>query len=73
MADIYLTEFNRLFNHYYFRTVTAQTHRHGQPGSDDAASLFLDETPAWQAKYKPGSLRAKRLALYTSMSGSHTL
>ena len=73
VADIYLTEFNRLFNHYYFRTVTAQTRRRGQSGSNDAASLFLDETPGWQTKYKPGSLRAKRLALYTTMTGSRTL
>jgi phosphatidylserine/phosphatidylglycerophosphate/cardiolipin synthase-like enzyme len=73
VADIYLTEFNRLFNHYYFRTVTAQTHRRGQPGPEDSANLFLEETPSWQTKYKPGSLRAKRLALYTTMTGSHTL
>jgi phosphatidylserine/phosphatidylglycerophosphate/cardiolipin synthase-like enzyme len=65
VADIYLTEFNRLFNHYYFRSVTEQLHSTGR-GSD--ASLFLDETPGWQANYRPGKLRAKRLALYTTMS-----
>jgi phosphatidylserine/phosphatidylglycerophosphate/cardiolipin synthase-like enzyme len=70
VADIYLTEFNRLFNHYYFRSVTERIHRSRATGDD--ASLFLDETPGWQDKYKPGSLRAKRLALYTTMSGTDT-
>jgi hypothetical protein len=41
-------------------------------GSNDA-SLFLDETPGWQTKYEPGKLRAKRLALYTTMTGTETL
>lgn len=29
VADIYFTEFNRLFNHYYFRSVTEAT-AHGR-------------------------------------------
>jgi phosphatidylserine/phosphatidylglycerophosphate/cardiolipin synthase-like enzyme len=67
VADIYLTEFNRLFNHYYFRSVTAQLHRPGHPADDDA-NLFLDETPGWQDNYRPGKLRAERLELFTTMS-----
>jgi phosphatidylserine/phosphatidylglycerophosphate/cardiolipin synthase-like enzyme len=66
-ADIYLTEFNRIFNHYYFRSVTEATA--GQPQSVTDASLFLAENASWQQKYEAGSLRAKRLALYASMSG----
>jgi phosphatidylserine/phosphatidylglycerophosphate/cardiolipin synthase-like enzyme len=66
VADIYLTEFNRIFNHYYFRSVTES--RFGQaPTADD--SRFLAEDDSWRAKYKPGSLRAKRLALFSSMEG----
>jgi hypothetical protein len=67
VADIYFTEFNRLFNHYYFRAV--QESLSGQPVSD--ANLFLDETgKEWQKKYAPGKLRAKRVALYASMKGT---
>jgi hypothetical protein len=60
-ADIYSTEFNRIFNHYYFRSVTEATA--GQPQSVLDASLFLVEDNSWQLKYKPGLLRAKRLSL----------
>jgi phosphatidylserine/phosphatidylglycerophosphate/cardiolipin synthase-like enzyme len=70
VADIYLTEFNRIFNHYYFRSVTES--RAGQaPTADD--SRFLVEDDSWRAKYKPGSLRAKRLALFESMEGFTSL
>ena len=67
VADIYFTEFNRLFNHYYFRSVTEATA--GEPQSVLDASLFLAEDDTWQLKYQPGSLRAKRIALYESMAG----
>ena len=73
VADIYLAEFNRLFNHYYFRSVTEDLHRPGADRGTTDASLFLDETPTWQTKYQPGKLRAKRLNLYTSMTGTQTL
>src|SRR5262249_40852015 len=42
VADIYFTEFNRLFNHYYFRAVHEATAKSGH--SDNGASLFLKET-----------------------------
>lgn len=63
-ADIYLTEFNRLFNHYYFRSVTEARGSRGNPDS-----LFLAEDDSWVATYAPGGLKSKRLALYTGMSG----
>jgi phosphatidylserine/phosphatidylglycerophosphate/cardiolipin synthase-like enzyme len=66
-ADIYATEFNRIFNHYYFRSVTEATA--GEPQSVLDASLFLAEDDSWELKYAAGSLKAKRLALYESMSG----
>ncbi len=65
VADIYFTEFNRLWNHYYFRSVVEST---GE--GRDASARFLEETPeAWQEKYRPGSLKTKRLAIYTGMMG----
>ena len=56
-ADIYLTEFNRIFNHYYFRSVTEATG--GEPQSALDASLFLTEDDSWLAKYAPGTLRSR--------------
>jgi phosphatidylserine/phosphatidylglycerophosphate/cardiolipin synthase-like enzyme len=66
-ADIYATEFNRIFNHYYFRSVTEATA--GEPQSALDASLFLAEDDSWEQKYQPGSLKSKRVALYAAMSG----
>jgi phosphatidylserine/phosphatidylglycerophosphate/cardiolipin synthase-like enzyme len=71
VADIYFTEFNRLFNHYYFRSV--QESVAGTPRGT-RSSLFLDETGAnWVKKYEPGNLRAKRVAIYAAMKGVTTL
>lgn len=68
VADIYFTEFNRLFNHYYFRAVQEATAKAGTSDGDE--SLFLKETAdEWLPKYKPGLLRRKRLDLYTRMKG----
>jgi phosphatidylserine/phosphatidylglycerophosphate/cardiolipin synthase-like enzyme len=72
VADIYFTEFNRLFNHYYFRSVTEAMAESDQT-LDASASLFLNEDDGWLDKYQPGKLRAKRLALYTNMQGATTL
>jgi len=66
VADIYLTEFNRLFNHYYFRAVMEQVLR-DHPDANQDESLFLTEDDSWTKKYKPGSLRSKRVALFTNM------
>ena len=66
-ADIYVTEFNRIFNHYYFRSVTEATA--GEPQSALDASLFLAEDDSWEQKYAAGGLKAKRLAVYEAMSG----
>ena len=66
-ADIYTTEFNRIFNHYYFRSVTEATA--GEPQSVLDASLFLSEDDSWEQKYAPGTLKSKRLALYQAMTG----
>ena len=67
-ADIYFTEFNRLFNHYYFRAVTEAVNEAGRP--QDEASLFLAEkADDWLAKYQPGKLKAKRLRLYAGIQG----
>lgn len=67
VADIYFTEFNRLFNHYYFRAVQ-ENRRERKPAT--SASLFLDETGnEWIKKYAPGKLRAKRVGVFANMRG----
>ncbi|MGH3917635.1 MAG: phospholipase D-like domain-containing protein [Pseudonocardiaceae bacterium] len=72
VADIYFSEFNRLFNHYYFRSVAEAVHDHHSP-TPQTPSLFLSETADWQAKYTTGTFRAKRLKLYADMTGFSTL
>jgi phosphatidylserine/phosphatidylglycerophosphate/cardiolipin synthase-like enzyme len=70
VADIYFTEFNRLFNHYYFRSVREATRRRapasGDGRGDDLQTLFLAEDDRWLAGYAANSLRAKRLRLLTT-------
>ena len=74
-ADIYFTEFNRLFNHYYFRSVTEDTSRRRRTNSPTqaGASRFLQGTDAWTAKYTPGSFRSKHLALVASVADAQLL
>jgi len=69
VADIYFTEFNRLFNHYYFRSVVESLKDRDAAVNTDA-SLFLAEKDQWLEKYKPGSLRAKRVAMFRDMAAS---
>jgi phosphatidylserine/phosphatidylglycerophosphate/cardiolipin synthase-like enzyme len=73
VADIYFTEFNRLFNHYYFRSVVEALKESGH-ATDSGDSLFLaEEADEWLAKYEAGKLRTKRLQLYTQMHGAETI
>ena len=65
-ADIYFTEFNRLFFHYYFRSVVEDTKRTGHQDKD---GLFLIEDDSWLKKYKRGSLKQKRVDVFTGMEG----
>jgi phosphatidylserine/phosphatidylglycerophosphate/cardiolipin synthase-like enzyme len=64
-ADIYFTEFNRLFFHYYFRSVVEDTK---QTDRQDKDGLFLIEDDSWLKKYKRGSLKQKRVDLFANMS-----
>jgi phosphatidylserine/phosphatidylglycerophosphate/cardiolipin synthase-like enzyme len=68
MADIYFTEFNRLFHHYYFRSVWEEVNA-GTDKPSDEDSLFLKENDSWLDKYKPGKLRAKRVKMFAEMEG----
>jgi phosphatidylserine/phosphatidylglycerophosphate/cardiolipin synthase-like enzyme len=69
VADIYFTEFNRLFNHYYFRSVREATKNvtPEEARERDLQTLFLAEDDGWLKKYGPGSLRTKRVRALTGM------
>jgi phosphatidylserine/phosphatidylglycerophosphate/cardiolipin synthase-like enzyme len=74
VADIYFTEFNRLFNHYYFRSVLEVLAERGPAAAVTSdSSLFLAENDKWTDKYKPGTFRTKRLGLITGIHNAQTL
>lgn len=64
VADIYFTEFNRLFNHYYFRSIYEST-KHNEESKD--SSLFLAPDDSWLSKYEKGKLRYKRVMMFRKM------
>lgn len=67
VADIYFTEFNRIFFHYYFRAVRQQA---DEMGKEAPPYQFLADKPeGWLKQYKPRSLRQKRLDMLLEMKG----
>lgn len=66
VADIYFTEFNRLFNHYYFRTVYNKTKENNRNDDD---KLFLSPNDNWLENYTEGKLRYKRVEMFAKMEG----
>jgi phosphatidylserine/phosphatidylglycerophosphate/cardiolipin synthase-like enzyme len=67
VADIYFTEFNRLFNHYYFRSVLEDLKDRGIKDIDK--EVFLKSDASWQDKYKVGTFRDKRMKMFREMEG----
>ncbi|WP_169787716.1 phospholipase D-like domain-containing protein [Luteipulveratus mongoliensis] len=63
VADIYLTEYHRIFMHFVFRA-WAQGHRSGSPA--DAGVGKLAETDAWTGPYyRAGSWQARQRAVFS--------
>ncbi len=63
VADIYLTEFFRLFNHFYFRYVAQETAKRGQ--GDPNRIVFLEPDDRWtDASYTPGRYHQRRRDLF---------
>ena len=63
VADIYVTEFMRLFNHFYFRYIAQLLAR--QNRNEPSKVAFLDETDAWADRYfKNGSYHCRRRELF---------
>lgn len=72
VADIYFTEFNRLFYHYYFRSIQEKTRNltEEEKRRRNEQTLFLSENDVWLEKYKSKtSLKRKRVELYKRMEG----
>jgi len=69
VADIYLTEFDRIFRHFYFRDIANELAA-ANSGSD-ARSVFLEETDAWSDSYfKPGTLKCNRRLMFFATPAS---
>jgi phosphatidylserine/phosphatidylglycerophosphate/cardiolipin synthase-like enzyme len=63
VADIYMTEFDRVFRHFYFRDIANELA--AAKKGNDAKSVFLDETPAWADSYfKAGTLKNNRRLMF---------
>ena len=61
VADIYLTEFDRLFRHFYFRVVANEVEAEG----GEAEGVFLDETSVWtEGHFEPGTFKARRREMF---------
>lgn len=63
VADIYMTEFDRIFRHFYFRDIANELA--AVKTSDEAKSIFLDETDKWSDSYfKKGTLKNNRRLMF---------
>jgi phosphatidylserine/phosphatidylglycerophosphate/cardiolipin synthase-like enzyme len=63
VADIYMTEFDRVFRHFYFRNIANELA--AAKTSDDAEAIFLKETDAWSDSYfRAGTLKSNRRLMF---------
>jgi len=61
VADIYMTEFDRIFRHFYFRDVANELAAKG----GEAAAIFLHETDGWTDSYfKPDTVKMNRRLMF---------
>jgi phosphatidylserine/phosphatidylglycerophosphate/cardiolipin synthase-like enzyme len=67
IADIYLTEFNRLF-HQFHQAAVLKSMKEEDKKTGVADSMFLQETDSWLKKYEVGTLKYKRVKSFTVMS-----
>jgi phosphatidylserine/phosphatidylglycerophosphate/cardiolipin synthase-like enzyme len=66
LADVYLTEFSRIFNHFYARYWASElAKRH--TGEDTDTTSFLAEDDTWSQPYfRPGNPKYRQRVLYSS-------
>lgn len=66
VADIYLTEFDRLFRHFYFRNVANDL---AASGDGDVKAIFLTPDDSWvDENFAPKRLKSKRRKLFFPQS-----
>ncbi len=68
VADIYFTEFFRLFNHYYFRWIARKLSEQGSVDFDNPA--FLKPNDSWTEQYKAGKYKRKRVDIFVNMANA---
>ena len=67
VADIYMTEFDRIFRHFYFRDIANEL-----AGADkNATAIFLDETDGWTNSYfEPDHVKTNRRMMFFGVAKS---
>ncbi len=68
VADIYFTEFNRLWGHFYYRSVVEATAARPPRAGTPHNYQDLYEDTEWQKGYEPGDLRSKRVDQFVKMA-----
>jgi hypothetical protein len=64
VADIYMTEFDRLFRHFYFRDVSNEVASKRKKGQKPE-KVFLDPDDRWTDDYfKPGGFKTRRREMF---------
>ncbi len=67
VADVYFTEFARMFAHYYARWWASQLKTKTKGTGDAETRSFLDETDGWQEPYfAPGNRKQRQRAYLSS-------
>lgn len=65
IAPIFVSEFNRLFNHLYFRTIAVQNARRRRPGQTDRPISHLTPDDRWTDRhFQAGSFHDKRRKMF---------
>jgi phosphatidylserine/phosphatidylglycerophosphate/cardiolipin synthase-like enzyme len=65
LADIYMTEYDRIFRHFYFRNVANEL---ALKGSQQTDVIFLDPTDGWVAENFGTRMKSKRRRLFFPQS-----
>ena len=64
VVDIYMTEFDRLFRHFYFRDVANEVEMKRKEGARPE-KVFLDENDKWTDSYfYPGGFKSRRREMF---------
>jgi phosphatidylserine/phosphatidylglycerophosphate/cardiolipin synthase-like enzyme len=66
VADIYFTEFMRIFNHYYYRWIIRKMLEKGITALENPAFLKSDYRE-WTDQYRPGKYKRRRVEIFKNM------